>query len=214
MKRPWFSNTNATSLEIQKFKSISDHEIVASVIINDLKVIQSFISRIEQIPPEGDMMKSFGPEAEHIDLCFFNEDALDIQHIYQKRFKTPSTGFNSSKSELEEKLYQDVDALLFPALDKQILQIENLELVFKNFSITYLGSEFHQVELVSVSFTKNKFLIKEKNKKEQLIEITSGQLPPKPFAFEIGHSKFEILTYKTKDDQRLYADHFQIVAIK
>lgn len=119
MKNPWFQNKNCASLEIKKYKSISNHDIIKSVKIDDAKFIQSLMERIEKIPPDGDRMKSFGGGAEQIDLVFYSGDKAETIQIFEKSFKTPSTGFNS-KNEIETNLYNEIDAILFHGINKII----------------------------------------------------------------------------------------------
>lgn len=214
MKNPWFTNKDFTFLEIKKFISISEHEVERSVIINDIKFIKKLIEQIERIPSDGDKMISFSNSAEQIDLLFHSKDHLREIQFFAKQIKTPSTGFNSVKSEFEINLYSDIDALLFPDFGKKILLIENLELDFKDFSITSMGSEFYDAAPVSISFTKEKFLLKDKYKKEQIVEIISGQRPPQPLTIKIYNLEITILTYKSDDSQRLYPDYFQIIKPK
>lgn len=211
MKRTWFINKDFTLLEIKKFRSISEHQIESAVVIHDVKAIQRLAERIERIPPDGDKMISFSSRAAQIDLLFHSKDQLSEIQFFSKQIKTPSTGFNSVKSEFEIDLYNDIDTLLFPGLKKKILFIENLELDFKDFSITWTGSEFHDAAPVSVSFTKQKFLLKDKYKNEQIVEIISGQRPPQPLTVKISDLEITILTYKTGDAQQLYPNYFQIV---
>ena len=73
------------------------------------------------------------------------------------------------------------------------------------------GSEFHDAAPVTVSFTKEKFLLKDKDKKEQIVEIISGQRSPQPLAVKISNLEITILTYKTDDAQMLYPNYFQII---
>jgi len=47
-ERPWFKNKNCTVLEIKKYKSISDHKVVAEVSISDLKIVKKIVERIEK----------------------------------------------------------------------------------------------------------------------------------------------------------------------
>lgn len=116
MERPWFSNKNCSCLEVKKLKSISQRKVIKSIKIEDPHVIQNFMARIEEIPANGDMMKSFGPQAEEIDLVFYCGDQSQTIEIFNQQFKTPSTGFNSERKEIEEHLYSDINTLLFPGL--------------------------------------------------------------------------------------------------
>ena len=111
-ERIWFKYKDCTLLEIVKYKSISNHKIEASVSINDIIFINNIIERIQNIPANGDMMISFGPDAEHIELLFYKEKDCQKIEIYNHRFKTPSTGFNSNKNEIELTLYKDIIHLL------------------------------------------------------------------------------------------------------
>lgn len=112
MENRWFINKNCISLEIKKFKSVSNHQIHKFGEINDEKVIQDLIARIEKINPNGDEMLSFAENTEYIELLFHFENQPQIIQIYQGKFKTPSTGFNTAKNEVEINLYNDITALL------------------------------------------------------------------------------------------------------
>lgn len=212
MTRQWFNTEECNALEIKKYQSISVHQVASAVAINDSKVVKSIMQRIKNIPADGDMMKSFGPDAESIDLIFHcANDTTQKVEIYQKRFKTPSTGFNSGKNETESRLYSDIDALLFPDCEKRILKVKNVALEFRDFSLTYLGETNSEPAPVTASWTTNRFLIKDNNNNEQIVDIASGQLSPQPYNFDIGKVGFTLLTYQTEMKDRLYPDYFQVV---
>ena len=118
LERQWFKNKNYTLLEIVKYKSISNHKIEVSISINDTIIINKITERIQNIPTNGDMMISFGPDTEHIELAFYKEKDCQKIEIYNHRFKTPSTGFNSDKTEIESTLYKDIINLLSSNLNK------------------------------------------------------------------------------------------------
>ena len=211
----WFNTRECTALEIRKYKSISVHQVVSAVTINDSMAIKKIMERIEHIPAEGDMMKSFGPDAESIDLIFHcaGETTRKVE-ICQKRFKTPSTGFNSGKNEAESSLYSDIDALLFPELGKKILKIKNTTIKFRGFSLTYLGLINSEKALVTASWSKDRFLIVDNAGKEQTFDVMSGQTSPQPYNFDIGNEGFTLLTYQTEMNDRLYPDYIQVVKRK
>jgi hypothetical protein len=218
MNGSWFDNTSCNFLEIKKLKSISDHYVIRSIEIKDAHAIKSLIDRIENIPADGDMMKSFGPDAEEISLLFHCGNKIQEIGIYNKRFKTPSTGFNVGESKTEESLYNDIDALLFPDFNKFFLKVEDLELVFKGFSVTYKGSEFKDFAPATIQTLTQKFLITDSVKHTQLIEVHSGQVPPQVKLIEVNrggmrlfNSKIKLLTYQTDKGIRLYPSYFQIV---
>lgn len=111
MERPWFNNPPFKTLEIIQFKSISSRSVIQSQCLTDVKLIQSLVEQIEKIHPHGDMMISFGPDAEYISLTFTNEIQQEVVEIIQRKFKTPSTGFNSSHA-FEKELYEKIMVLL------------------------------------------------------------------------------------------------------
>ncbi|MDD2833204.1 MAG: hypothetical protein PHD12_04260 [Methylotenera sp.] len=211
VKNAWFEHTSCNLLKINKFNSISDHRVMRSVTIHDHNTIKNFIARISAIPANGDMMISFGPKAEVSNLEFHCENKIQTIAIYGKRFKTPSTGFNSGKNETEEQLYQDIDGLLFPDFNKIILKVKDLALPFKDFSITYKGEEFKDFSPKTITYKVDNFLITDRSSKEQSVQIISGQIPPPPHQIEINRKKTTLLTYETKNNFRLFPQHFQIV---
>jgi hypothetical protein len=208
--RQWFQHKNATKLEIYVHR-IDEDKSDPAIVIEDSKAILHLMNRIEQIPANGNEMKSFGEETEVIDLCFYNGDDCQEIRNYRKRFKTPSTGFNAMGNEIEVKLYRDIDALLFPAINKIMLKVEGLQLQFNNFSITYTGSEFHDLAPATVSYTYYNFILKDKHQKEQSVQVISGQIPPQPLPIEVNGNSFILLTFHSKDEERLYPDYFQLV---
>jgi hypothetical protein len=107
-EKKWFTHTGCTSLEIQKHKSISEHEIVASVLLTDPSLVKSFIDRIEKFPTKGDMFISLGEDAESIELIFTCEQGVQKVEIYNGGFKTPSTAFNVSGNQDEKALYDEI----------------------------------------------------------------------------------------------------------
>src|ERR1700744_6175272 len=113
MDAPWFTNTDFTSLEIRQYKSLADHTVVKSARINDVAYVQQLAGRIAQIPAKGDMMVSFSGTAEHMELLFYSGDQVQPVQVIQRRFKTPSTGFNAN-GESEKALYAEVLSVLCP----------------------------------------------------------------------------------------------------
>lgn len=210
MQRLWFENKNYSAVTIKRFASISKHTVEQSLVIDDATFVERLVARIDAIPAEGDMMISFGPDAEHIQLSFEGAGSLQTIDFYSRKIKTPSTGFNSNKTEEELSVYRDIDALLFSEVNKQILKIKNLEIKFPAFSITYLGSTFRDEAPVSLSFTTDKFSIRDKKGMEQIVEITSGQLPPQPLTFKVGNASFVLNTFQSNSGARLYPHYFEI----
>lgn len=211
MDRPWFTDKNFTSLVIRKDKSLADHMVVKSVTITDTGYIGKLAARIGQIHPNGDMMISFSGAAEHIKLIFFSGEKMQEIDVIQKGFKTPSTGFNT-KNDYEKELYAEIDAVLFPAIDKIVPKVEGLALDFGDFSLCYKGTRFEDLAPVTLSFHIAEFTFTDKKGNTQLIEIYAGQLPPQPFVIKAGG--LTILTFRSKEEKRLYPDFFQVIAAR
>ncbi|MGN6646451.1 MAG: hypothetical protein ACTHJT_07970 [Cytophaga sp.] len=110
--RTWFEKKDFLVLRITQHTNISNPHVEKTLLIEDTAVVKHFVEVIEAIPPNGDMMISFGPGAEHIELSFEDGTYAEKINFYQKKIKTPSTGFNSVKSKEEQELYREIEALL------------------------------------------------------------------------------------------------------
>ena len=211
MQRLWFENETYSGVTINRFTSISKHTVEQSLVIDDAAFVERLVERIDAIPTKGDMMISFGPDAEHIQLSFEGTGSLQTIDFNSRKIKTPSTGFNSNKSEEELSVYRDIDALLFPEVNKQILKIKDLKIQFPAFAITYLGNTFKDEAPVTLSFTTDRYLILDKKGVEQIVEITSGQFPPQPVKFKVGNASFVLNSFQNNSGGSLYPDYFEIL---
>jgi hypothetical protein len=209
-ERAWFAHKDFTSLEIRKHKSLADHAIVKTIKISDGRYINELVGRIGQIPANGDMMVSFSGAAEHIELIFYSGDQGQAIDVIQKRFKTPSTGFNP-KDDYEREVYAELDAMLLPALEKILPKVEHVEFDFGDFSVVYKGSRFVDLAPVTLSFDIAQFELRDKNGKTQSIEVYAGQVPPGPLDLEVDGVKISLLTYHSKEQKRIYPGFFQVV---
>lgn len=213
--RPWFTNKNCKTLEIKKFKSVSNHDVTHEILITDVKAVEKIMTRIEKISANGDMMVSFGPDADFTQLIFNCESAdpkvppRQIVEIYQKGFKTPSTGFNSEDKKTERALIDDLFNLLSPDVNKKLLKIENLEYKIDKFSVTFKGSDTKTAPVTVTTHTET-YIVKDKTGNEQKVEITSGQLPPKPEKFEVNKHQYSLQTLNSSKGESLLPDYFEI----
>jgi hypothetical protein len=156
------------------------------------------------------MMISFSGAAEHIELVFYSGDQVQAIDVIQKGFKTPSTGFNT-KNDYEKELYAEIDAVLFPALEKILPKVEDVEFDFGGWSLVYKGSRFVDLAPVSLSFDIAAFELRDKDGRTQSIDIYAGQVPPGPFEVVVAGWKISILTYHSKEGKRIYPGFFQVV---
>jgi hypothetical protein len=208
--KTWFAQKNCTSLQVMQYQSISNQKILSQINIEDADVISQLIQRIESIEVDGDMMIKFGPDAKKMDLVFHCEDNYQqIISVINKRFKTPSTGFNTSNNQIESELYEDFDALLFPDLNKKLLKIKHFNYQLKNFSIQYQGWAYINTDSTAKA-RFDKFKIIDHQKQEQFLKSTSGQLPPQALPFNINHDQYYFLPFESINKVRLYPIYFQI----
>jgi hypothetical protein len=213
MSRLWFANKKCSNVTITQYTNIATHTVEQALFVDDAAFVERLVERIDAISPDGDMMISFGPQAEHVELSFEGEGLIQKIHFYSRKIKTPSTGFNIDETQEELSIYRDMDALLFPEINKRILKIKNLKIQFSAFSITYLGSTYIDEVPSSLSFKTDRFIIFDKKGVEQVVEVVSGQLPPEPFEFKIENKSYVLKTFQSDSGDRLYPDYFQIVSV-
>jgi hypothetical protein len=209
-KPSWFSRKNCSGLQIKRFKSVADATVLSSVEFADKPVIDSIRARIEKIPPEGDMFKKFGEDTELIHLIFTCENGEETVEIYRNHFKTPATSVHGQPGESEKFLYQDIEALLFPDYGKKMLKITGLKQHFKDFDISYQGSEHKDYAPITVQVKTDTFLIEDSKKGSEKLNINSGQLPPQPKDFFVNSKKFTLNTFHSSKKERLYPAYFEI----
>ncbi|MBX7232546.1 MAG: hypothetical protein K1X29_10720 [Bdellovibrionales bacterium] len=211
----WFKIKNCSELEVIQYKSISDRNIKSQLTIKDGSAIVSLMESIEKIPVEGEMMISFGPKAENIDLVFKCGKETERIEIYEKKFKTPSTGFNTSANHLELAVYNTIETLLHPKINKNILKVKDLEIKFLRptiFSITYQGNVIHSPSPSDKSpESGEKYLIKgPKNQTEVLIIPT---LSKKSMSFKINRKAFTLHEMSADKESKKGESYFSITSI-
>lgn len=208
MDRPWFTEKHFSSLVIRQNMSLADHRVVKVVTITDAGYIAAFAARIERLPTNGDKMISFSGEAEHIELQFFSGDGKQEIEVIQRGFKTPSTGFNLV-DEHEKELYGEIEGLLYPSIGKILPKVVGLELSFGDFSLCYLGTRFEDHAPVSLSFHIAEFRLTDRGGGMEVIGISAGQLPPRPY--ELAGRGLSVLSFHSDEGKRIYPDYFQVV---
>lgn len=86
-------------------------------------------------------------------------------------------------------------------------------LVFRDFSLTYLGEESSQGHSgkSTALFTRRNFRIQEKSGQDQTLSVLCGQLPPQPVLFHMGQKAFTLLTYQMPYGERLYPHRLAVI---
>lgn len=207
----WFSSVEYVKVAIKKQKSFSDSSVVKEIMIQDPSLISFLKSQVEKNPVDGKMMISFAPESSYISIQFVDaQGTIDLVEIHDGRLKTPSTGFDSTKSAEETRLSSDIEALLQPGLSVPILKVVNNEYKFKDMSVVYLGKSSQEKSRATTSLSKERYQIKEAQGGEQILEITSGQRPPAPVEFKVNGKMYTLFTYENTKKIRLFPHYFEI----
>ena len=115
---------------------------------------------------------------------------------------------------MKKEVYAEIDAMLFPAIDKIMPKVQDVEFDFGDFSLVYKGSRLVDLAPGTLFFNIAEFDFRDKYGRTQSIEISAGQLPPRPFDLEAAGSKISILTYHSKEQKRIYPGFFQVVVTK
>jgi hypothetical protein len=108
----WFEHKDFTSLEIRAYTPATSHADKKVVTIDDKKLIDNLVERIDKISPQGDIYVSWGGDINVTELTFKSEKGDQVIEIYGDQFKTPSTSFNVENTEEEEALCKEIISLL------------------------------------------------------------------------------------------------------
>lgn len=214
-KHSWFSSTNCNELVITKYKSVSKHELIATISIKELSTINEIISRISSLPANGEKMKSWGPNTSFTTISFKCEkDQLQTIEIYNGQFKTPSTGFNSDSQVQEQLLASDIDSLVSPKLGTRIPKMKDFSFKFSDFVIKFTGTKQtpQSSDGPTIGPTNENFYSVRDNKSanEVTLNIFDGQRPPQPQAFVVGKKVYYLLTYQGTKAEPLFPNHFMV----
>lgn len=175
----WFKNKNCSSVEVARKKT--------SAQIQDKEYIKRLITRIERLPADSDKMIKMGPDAELLTMTFKCGADETVLEFWEKSLKTPSTGFNS-ESDLENQIYDEMDAILKPGLKKQLPKVRGHVYKVGNFTMTYIEQTFVDAAPATISVFTDHYLLNGKTN----LKISYGQNPPQPLKFKAG-SRFFVL---------------------
>ena len=210
----WFPSSDCGTLTISRFKSGQGDGPVQSMRIADRNAIARLMKRIESIAPDGDMMKSLLVD-ERLHLEFDCGNGTMVIDIYDGRFKTASTGFNSNRKdkEIEAQVYRDLKGLLHPAVGESVLLVQGLSLDFPEFTVTFQGTTVRpqQPDEPTIGpISTDLFLVKPKAGPELSLNVISAQLPPQPLSFEVDSRKYVLYTFMDEKGKRLDPYQFKI----
>ncbi len=89
--------------------------------------------------------------------------------------------------------------------------MKSLVYSYDDFTIEYLGSVDRTPEGTTASSYVTSFkVVRQNDKSEEMIEVSSGQLPPSPRKFKVGSDNLVLSIFKGKDGSRLKSRMFII----
>jgi hypothetical protein len=209
MELTWFKDKNCSQLDLLDYRKIGNQNPVRMVMINDREYIKRLIAEIETMPVDGREMIKMGPEAEYATLKFTCSGGDSLIKIYAKMFQSPGTGYSSSHP-ADKKLSNEIYAILQPKLGNVNPKIRDLAYDFKTFSLRFTGDTEVDHAPATIQTHTQTFVLKIKDKPEQVIEVKSTQSPPPPVQFKVGAKKHTLYTYESAKGERLYPHYFQV----
>lgn len=203
MQKPqWFHHIGCEKMRIIKYRSLSEKEVEKEIIINDQNYIRSLQVAINQLPVEGSgLMAKMAPTASYLTLEFACGDKLETIEFYNTHIKTPSTSFYSEKDSPDKEIWAEVQTHFEkPTFNKAVPKIKNKVQNFGDFSAEYLGVEDRTPKNTTATLQIESYsIIDNSTHTKQVVEIRSGQLPPKPQEFKVKNSSFILNTRALKD---------------
>lgn len=197
----WFRKQPAQSLQVRIFEKLSDKKPAQVISIDDANYINSLQTSLNQLPKSGDMYKDFSEQAKLVELEFSSGEIKDVIEFYDTRIKTPATSFYSGKENAASEIEKEVEALITQKsnLEEELPYYVGSVRQFADFSIKYLGSEDRTPKDTTVTSWVETFVVtSNSDKKEQKIEVRSGQLPPRPVDFVVGEKKYTLSNFNFK----------------
>lgn len=212
--KSWFSVPKCEKLIIHRYKTDKGKKPTHVIEIGDAKAIERLQKRIQAISAMGDIMRSSLVD-EEIHLNFECGNQKTSIEIYDGQFKTPSTGFNSGKEDLalEKQIYSDLMSLIAPKVGQRFLAVENLPILFPEFTLKYEGVTVRQQQPGEPTIgpvSTSRFSLKTSEGSLKNLSVFAGQVPPQPLPFEVGGASYVLYTFRDKAGERLMPDYFDM----
>jgi hypothetical protein len=213
MSNKWFVHQNFSALEIEIYTHASDKKPAKIAKTENSDFIKMMVAKISAIPAEGQEMIEFTPAVPYTVLSFKTTDGkIDKVELYGSLVKTPATSFNSAPEE-NEKFVSAVEAgLRSPEANKYIPMIENFPVHFPGVTITYLAQKNSDFAPVTVKLTHYSFELKfDKGGEKKIIEISAGQVAPKPYEFEVAGKKAKLTIFESGEKTFRYPYFYKLI---
>lgn len=216
----WFQTFGADELVINNHPSPSEKKPSKTLKITDKEYIRSLQVSINQLRKSGDIMVDMGENAAMLQLEFIAGGKKEVIEFYDGRVKTPATSFFDSSYKDDRAIWQEIQNILgtssatAPEFGKPRPFFVGHEIDFGDFKLKHLGSEDRTPKGTTASYYVSSFQVIPSGKaggaeKEQVVEVSSGQLPPQPEEFKVGKKMYTLYTF-SHDKVRLPARHLVI----
>ncbi len=217
--KTWFTETGFKKMKISSFPSLNEKIASKQFESNDHEAIQSLVARIEKIAANGDMMKSLSEDSTYITLEFATAAGQsETIKLYERGFKTPTTGFNIAPSDEERQLAMDIRSILNARLGEKLLKVAGVTIQGDGFTITYLGHNFRKNDepgMPTIGPTnEDSFEVTDSAGNKKKVSVWSGQTPPQDTPFNINKTTYIISTFKNSKGQQLYPGYFEVTKSK
>ena len=194
----WFKQMNCEELTISKFNNLKSKKAEFILSVKDKDYITSLQISIQQLPTEGDMMVDMSEESEFVSLDFKCGSNHDVIEFYEGSIKTPATSFYVRSNKLELPVWNEIKSLWSEQISYSngVTYFVGLKREFPDFYLTYLGKEDKTPPGTTATSIVQNFEIQDRFSKNKIVlEVHSGQVPPKPVEFNLGKKKFTLHTY-------------------
>lgn len=200
----WFNEYGAEKLLITQYQSLENKEVLHKLEIQDEGYISGLQDQIDQLPVKGKMMKEMAASASYMTLEFITKGKSRVIELYDKKIKTPDHSFLGNNNPIEKLVSDLIDAhLQKPELGLALPLAIGIKKSLGTFSIEYLGHEDRTPPMFTASWFVESFKVTDLDGNSQVVEVSSGQLPPMPTEFKVGKKSYFICTLSTKSKNRI-----------
>jgi hypothetical protein len=212
-ERKWFDTIGCEKMRIAEYKSASEKSVVREQSITDAPYIKSMQLKISQLPTEGQMMVKMGPEADYLTLEFICGPKTEVIQFFNHHIKTPATSFFDQNEKGEQDLWKEIQShFAKPEYNIAVPKVTKVNRDYDDFLLEYLGSEDRTPKGTSASAYVESFKVTAKSDHSvQIVEVHSGQLPPRPTDFSVGKKLFTVMTFRTSEQQDLNPRKFVVI---
>jgi len=208
----WFEKFGCEKLIITQYENVASEKILKKISIEDKNYIRSLQGLINQLPTKGEIEKEMSSEADFLTLQFVCDGKDKVINFFDSKIQTPHSSFYSASHNPGSKIWEQISLHFKTAeVGKPAIMCKGLKISFKDFDVDFMGLEDRTPKNTTASSYVETFIITNHKDKSQIkIEITSGQLPPRPESFTLNGTSYIMSTFTSQDGKRLEGTNFII----